>query len=93
MEEAEALSDRIGVMKDGKLLFVGTKEELFEVIRNIKAVGTGNASKILAVNLMTGEILHSQSYDSTHGGKSFDFYVADFIYIASAFFVIWCSGF
>lgn len=30
MEEAEALSDRIGVMKDGKLLFVGTKEEMFE---------------------------------------------------------------
>ena len=30
MEEAEALSDRIGIMKDGSLLFVGTKEELFE---------------------------------------------------------------
>ncbi len=30
MEEAEALSDRIGVMKDGKLLFVGTKEQMFE---------------------------------------------------------------
>jgi len=30
MEEAEALSDRIGIMKDGKLLFVGTKEEMFE---------------------------------------------------------------
>ena len=30
MEEAEALSDRIGIMKDGKLLFVGVKEELFE---------------------------------------------------------------
>ena len=29
MEEAEALSDRLGVMKDGKLLFVGKKEELF----------------------------------------------------------------
>ena len=29
MEEAEALSDRIGVMKDGHLLFVGTKEEMF----------------------------------------------------------------
>ena len=29
MEEAEELSDRIGIMKDGKLLFVGTKEELF----------------------------------------------------------------
>jgi ABC-2 type transport system ATP-binding protein len=29
MEEAEALSDRIGIMKDGELLFVGTKEELF----------------------------------------------------------------
>ena len=30
MEEAEALSDRIGIMKDGKMFFVGTKEELFE---------------------------------------------------------------
>jgi ABC-2 type transport system ATP-binding protein len=29
MEEAEALSDRIGVMKDGRLLFAGTKDELF----------------------------------------------------------------
>ena len=29
MEEAEALSDRIGIMKDGKLLFVGAKEELY----------------------------------------------------------------
>lgn len=27
-EEAEALSDRIGVMKDGKLLFIGTKDEM-----------------------------------------------------------------
>ncbi len=30
MEEAEALSDRIGVMKDGRMFFVGTKEELFD---------------------------------------------------------------
>ncbi|MCR4726267.1 MAG: ATP-binding cassette domain-containing protein [Clostridia bacterium] len=30
MEEAEALSDRIGIMKSGKLLFMGTKEELFD---------------------------------------------------------------
>ena len=30
MEEAESLSDRIGIMKDGMLLFVGTKEELFQ---------------------------------------------------------------
>ena len=29
MEEAEALSDRIGIMAGGKLLFIGTKEELF----------------------------------------------------------------
>ncbi len=29
MEEAEALSDRIGVMKDGELLFTGTKEEMY----------------------------------------------------------------
>ena len=28
MEEAEALSDRIGIMKDGKLLALGTAEEL-----------------------------------------------------------------
>jgi len=30
MEEAEALSDRIGIMKDGKLLFCGTPEEIKE---------------------------------------------------------------
>lgn len=30
MEEAEALSDRVGIMKDGKLLSVGTPEELNE---------------------------------------------------------------
>lgn len=29
MEEAEALSDRIGVMKDRELLFIGAKEEMF----------------------------------------------------------------
>ena len=28
MEEAEALSDRIGIMKDGRLLAVGTADEL-----------------------------------------------------------------
>ena len=30
MEEAEALSDRVGIMKNGKLLAVGTPEELIE---------------------------------------------------------------
>ena len=30
MEEAQALSDRIGIMKDGKLLVVGTARELME---------------------------------------------------------------
>ena len=30
MEEAEALSDRIGIMKDGKLLALGTAQELME---------------------------------------------------------------
>ena len=29
MEEAEALSDRIGIMDKGKLRFVGTKDELY----------------------------------------------------------------
>lgn len=33
MEEAEALSDRLGIMKDGKLLFVGKKEELFALTK------------------------------------------------------------
>lgn len=31
MEEAEALSDRIGIMKDGKLLVVGTAQKLMEM--------------------------------------------------------------
>ena len=31
MEEAEALSDRIGIMKSGKLLVVGTAAELMEM--------------------------------------------------------------
>ena len=30
MEEAEALSDRIGIMKSGRLLAVGTAEKLKE---------------------------------------------------------------
>lgn len=32
MEEAEALSDRIGIMKDGRLLAIGTAEELKNVV-------------------------------------------------------------
>ena len=31
MEEAEALSDRIGIMKDGKLLTVGTAREIMDM--------------------------------------------------------------
>ena len=47
MEEAEALSDRIGIMKKGKLLFVGTKDELYKT--------TGKASVEDAfVELVTG---------------------------------------
>ena len=30
MEEAEALSDRVGIIKDGKLMFVGTIDELYK---------------------------------------------------------------
>ena len=30
MEEAEALSDRVGIMKNGKLLFLGTAQDLIE---------------------------------------------------------------
>jgi ABC-2 type transport system ATP-binding protein len=31
MEEAQALSDRVGIMKDGRLLAVGTARELMEL--------------------------------------------------------------
>ena len=31
MEEAQELADRIGIMKDGKLLFIGSKEELYKL--------------------------------------------------------------
>jgi ABC-2 type transport system ATP-binding protein len=31
MEEAEALSDRIGIMRSGRLLAVGTPQELMDV--------------------------------------------------------------
>ena len=31
MEEAQALSDRIGIMGDGKLLVVGTPQELMDL--------------------------------------------------------------
>ena len=30
MEEAQELSDRIGIMKDGNLLFIGSKEDLYQ---------------------------------------------------------------
>ena len=36
MEEAEELSDRIGIMKDGNLLFIGNKEELFNLTNKSK---------------------------------------------------------
>ena len=36
MEEAEALSNRIGIMKDGKLLVVGTAQQLMEQTRTSK---------------------------------------------------------
>lgn len=35
MEEAQELSDRIGIMKDGNLMFVGNKEELYEVTNKL----------------------------------------------------------
>ena len=49
MEEAEALSDRIGIMKNGKLLFVGNKSELYSLTKEnnvelsfVKLVSGGN---------------------------------------------------
>ena len=50
MEEAEALSDRIGIMKDGTLLFVGTKEELYE------KTGKGNVEEAFITMVGGGEL-------------------------------------
>lgn len=36
MEEAEELSDRIGIMKEGSLLFVGSKDELYKKTNKLK---------------------------------------------------------
>ena len=36
MEEAEALSDRIGIMKNGKLLTTGTADELMKITGTTK---------------------------------------------------------
>lgn len=47
MEEAEALSDRIGIMKNGQLLFVGTKEALYE------KTGKGNVEDAF-INVVSG---------------------------------------
>ena len=50
MEEAEALSDRIGIMKDGALLFVGTKEELFS------KTGKGNVEEAFIEIVSGGDL-------------------------------------
>lgn len=64
---------------DGEVVFDErvTIKELLEIIQTIRANGTGKSSKILAINLITGEILHEQTYDTTCGGTSFSLYVAD----------------
>ena len=51
MEEAEALSDRIGVMKDGRLLFAGTKDELYA------KTGKGNVEDAFIALVEGGETL------------------------------------
>ena len=52
MEEAEALSDRIGIMKKGKLLFIGTKDELY------KTTGKANVEDAF-VELVTGDDIYA----------------------------------
>lgn len=47
MEEAEALSDRIGIMKEGRILFVGAKEELYA------ATGKANVEEAF-ISVVTG---------------------------------------
>ena len=50
MEEAEALSDRIGIMKDGRLLVVGSAEEL------IKSSGVGRFEEAFTAIVRRGEV-------------------------------------
>ena len=49
MEEAEALSDRVGIMLDGKLLLCGTPEE-------IKNIANANTFESAFVKIVKGEI-------------------------------------
>ena len=50
MEEAEALSDRIGIMKDGRLLVVGSAEEL------IKSSGVSRFEEAFTAIVRRGEV-------------------------------------
>ena len=47
MEEVEALSDRLGIMKEGSILFVGSKDELFN------KTNTSNVEEAF-INIVTG---------------------------------------
>ena len=49
MEEAEALSDRIGIMKNGSLISEGTSEE-------IKAIGKNDNFEQAFINVVRGNI-------------------------------------
>ena len=51
MEEAEALSDRIGIMKDGRLLATGTVEELNQM------AGTNSFEEAFVLIVKDGEVL------------------------------------
>ena len=50
MEEAEELSDRIGIMKEGSLLFIGNKEELY------KSTNKDNVEEAFISIISKGEI-------------------------------------
>ena len=49
LEEAKALADRIGIMNKGRLMFVGTKEELFA------ATGAANVEEAFIKNVEGGD--------------------------------------
>ena len=61
MEEAEYLSDRIGIMKDGRLLAVGTSEELRE------KAGTDDFEKAFVAIVRGGRNKEYEVYESTGG--------------------------
>ncbi len=65
MEEAQELSDRIGIMDHGKLIAIGTLAELVQMVGELEtlviSLGEGERGEGLAERLASGEGIHEAS--------------------------------